>query len=73
MLTPRDSLSIQILKSKNVRDKQERQKLAKTINNLAMAYTEALERVLGCTPRSFNILYMETLKAWLITPHGVTG
>jgi AcrR family transcriptional regulator len=68
MLTLGDSLSIQILKSETIRDEQEREDLINTINKLTAAYMEALERVLGCTPGSLNLIELDTLKAWLITP-----
>jgi AcrR family transcriptional regulator len=71
MLSLGDSLSMQILKSEHVRDQQERQELVDTVNKLALAYKQALERVLGCIPGTLNVLDVDTLKAWLITPDGV--
>ena len=68
MLTLGDSLSIQILKSGTILDAQQREDLINTINKLAAAYTDALERILGCVTGSLNIIELDTLKSWLITP-----
>jgi len=68
VLTLGDSLSMYILKSETISDQTERNELVETINRLSLAYTEALERILGCKPGSLNILDVDTLKAWLLTP-----
>jgi hypothetical protein len=68
MLAMGDAFAVQILVDANEMDDLKYEGIFKSLENIVSSYTDALERVLGCASGSLQIIDMDTVKEWLITP-----